>query len=463
MNRICKLAAGALAALALGPPAAAQADSILYVRGSDLWLTTPDGARQHQVTRTGTYHYASQSDDGTIIALTDGGRLHRIDRVSGAVTADFTTPVSATPPNSSFIFEGPYTPAISPDGTKVAYGYSTRYIRYDPHCGYPGGCVEGRRMVGTGYSHADRTTPLDEPGMKYHSGWQWPSWLDDSHVVISQPWEPGNLAVWVDTLGDDTYGRPWFGITANGSVYETEVNRQQTAVVSIASTGKFLEILRMHSPWPDGGLEACLFTGNREGPTFRSPSWSPDGTRIAWDDGASVQIMSNIDMTGCNWDAPTSAKLVDGVYPDWGPADVPAVGVTPPRAEPPRAAPRARRDPAVCSACGKPGARATVRATVGRATFAKGIALRVTVPAAGRLAAVGKVGRTVVAGGGASVRRAGAARLTLKLTRRGRRALRGKRSARVAVRVTFTPRGGGAAVRTNLTATVKAQERPRPR
>lgn len=460
MNRITKLAAGALAALALGPPAAAQADSILYVRGNDLWLTTSDGTRQHQVTRTGKYYFGSQSDDGTIIALTDGGRLHRLDRTTGAVTADFATPVSSTPPNASFIFEGPYTPTISPDGTKVAYGYSARYIRFDPYCGYPGGCVEGKRIIGTGYSYADRMTNLDEPGMRYHSGWQWPSWLDNSHVVISQPWELGNEAVWVDTIGDDTQGQRWFGITANGSIYETEVNRQQTAIVSIASTGKFLDIMKMSGPYPDGGLESCMFTGDREGPTYRSPSWSPDGTRIAWDDGASVQIMSNLDFAGCNWDAPTSAKLVDGTYPDWGPADVPApIVVVPPRDTTPRPDTRVpdRRDVAHCSACGKPGG-VKLKTTVGRATLAKGIVLRVTVPSAGKLAAVGKVGRKVVARGASRAGRAGSARLTLKLTRAGRRALRGKRSAKVAVRVTFTPRGG-APVRSSVTATLKAGRR----
>ncbi len=46
MTRISTLLAGALVAGALVAPAAAQADSIAYVKGGDVWLTTSDGARQ---------------------------------------------------------------------------------------------------------------------------------------------------------------------------------------------------------------------------------------------------------------------------------------------------------------------------------------------------------------------------------------------------------------------------------
>ena len=71
------------------------------------------------MTKTGGYTDVSQADDGTMIGLT-GVRLHRLAR-DGQVLADFDTPVSATNPGKSF--HGPFDPAISPDGTKVAYTY----------------------------------------------------------------------------------------------------------------------------------------------------------------------------------------------------------------------------------------------------------------------------------------------------------------------------------------------------
>ena len=121
MKRTTWAALGAaLLGLACGAPAA-FADSIAYVNKTDgnVYLSTPDGSRQYQVTNTGGYSDVSQADDGTMIAL-KGVRLHKLAR-DGQVLADFDTPVSDTRPAPSKTFYGPFDPAISPDGTKVAY------------------------------------------------------------------------------------------------------------------------------------------------------------------------------------------------------------------------------------------------------------------------------------------------------------------------------------------------------
>src|SRR6188472_3432427 len=116
-----QITAALAVALSLVAAAPASADSISYLRDGNIWLTTPDGARQVQVTTTGIYSYASQADDGTFIALT-GERLHKLSR-DGRVLADFDTPVSDGPkkgPNENY-FMGPFEPEISPDGTRVSY------------------------------------------------------------------------------------------------------------------------------------------------------------------------------------------------------------------------------------------------------------------------------------------------------------------------------------------------------
>jgi hypothetical protein len=97
MRTLTRLAAvgAALAAVASAAPAA-HADSIAYIKDGNVWLSTPDGARRHQVTAGGAYADVSQADDGTMIALT-GVRLHKLDRF-GRVLADFDTPVSDTRP-----------------------------------------------------------------------------------------------------------------------------------------------------------------------------------------------------------------------------------------------------------------------------------------------------------------------------------------------------------------------------
>ena len=109
------------ATIVLAGAASAAADSIAYVKDGNVWLSTSDASRESQVTSTGGYPDVSQADDGTMIALT-GVRPHRLDR-QGKVLADFDTPVSDTRPAGSRVFFGPFDPAVSPNGSKLAYSY----------------------------------------------------------------------------------------------------------------------------------------------------------------------------------------------------------------------------------------------------------------------------------------------------------------------------------------------------
>ena len=113
--------AAALLVLACGAPAA-SADSIAYIKDGNVFLSTPDGSRQFQVTTTGGYSDVSQADDGTMIAL-NGVRLHRLARDGHGARrlrhAGLRHPARRRRRRST----GPFDPAISPDGTKVAYTY----------------------------------------------------------------------------------------------------------------------------------------------------------------------------------------------------------------------------------------------------------------------------------------------------------------------------------------------------
>ena len=77
--RLRTLLAAACAAGLVAAPAAA-ADSLVFIRDSNVWLSNPDGSGQYQVTLDGTagspYESASQSNDGTIVAIRQppGGR-----------------------------------------------------------------------------------------------------------------------------------------------------------------------------------------------------------------------------------------------------------------------------------------------------------------------------------------------------------------------------------------------------
>ena len=63
----------AVACWVLGSAAPALGDSLVFVRGANVWLSNPDGSGEYQVTFDGSsaapYESPSQSDDGTIVAI----------------------------------------------------------------------------------------------------------------------------------------------------------------------------------------------------------------------------------------------------------------------------------------------------------------------------------------------------------------------------------------------------------
>jgi hypothetical protein len=217
MRTLTRLAAvgAALAAVASAAPAA-HADSIAYIKDGNVWLSTPDGARQHQVTGSGAYADVSQADDGTMIALT-GVRLHKLDHF-GRVLADFDTPVSDTRPAGRRTFFGPFDPAVSPDGSKVAYTYYWMTQSQNPGC-FPPTCVVSIREGGTAYSRSDRQTGWDEPGLGRHSGWRNAIWVDDDTTMLSDPTHLPNRDVILDSISDGPPGlvHNWFSDLVQGN------------------------------------------------------------------------------------------------------------------------------------------------------------------------------------------------------------------------------------------------------
>jgi hypothetical protein len=206
-------ALAAVACLAFAAPA--MADSIAYIKDGNVWLSTPDVGRQYQVTFSGGYSDVTQSDDGTLVALT-GVRLHKLDR-QGKVLADFDTPVSDTRPLGAKAFFGPFDPAISPSGDKLAYTYYYKGVSQDTGC-YPPTCVTVGWEGGTGYSRPDRQTAWDVAGLGKHSGWMHPSWIDNQTTMLSHATHWPNKEVILDTVGDGPQLlKDWFTDYTNGN------------------------------------------------------------------------------------------------------------------------------------------------------------------------------------------------------------------------------------------------------
>jgi hypothetical protein len=444
MPRLHRLVAGAaaLCALAIAAPAA-SADSIAYVKDGNVFLTTSDGARQFQVTFDGGYGDVSQADDGTMIAL-HGINLRKLDR-QGNVLADFQTPVSDARPAPAKTFYGPFDPAISPDGTKVAYSYYYMTQSQNPGC-FPPTCYTTINEGGTGYSYSDRMTAWDEPGLRKHSGWRFPAWVDNTKLVLSNPTHLPNDDVVVDIPEGTSVGmlKSWFtdAVQNNPGVGGGDVTRDQTklafqtgennSTLSLYSTAGVPSTFRDGEDDPVINPVVCYrYSGPTGGGEFGIPTFAPAGNRIAFTESDGIHVADVPDfsggctMTGATQDPPL--LIAGATQPDWGPADVPP----------------ARQQG---GGGGNGGQGSTMAITVSgkklKTALRKGLKVSVTVPSAGKLSASATKKGKIVAKSATKSVKAGKRSLTLKFTKAARRSLARSRSVKLTVKVTFAPKGG---------------------
>ena len=310
MPLIRTLVASGLLTLSVTAPAAA--DSIAYVKHNNIWLAQPDGSHQVQITHDGTpvapYRSPSQSDDGTIAAA-HGGDLVKLAQ-TGRVLAQFPPP-TATDSTGQVIQDVPQQVAISPDGRRIAYVYS------QPSCPPDAPCGVRQEML---YSYADRTTPVSVFGDQ--TNLTNPSWIDNSRVLaFGGHFRQVNL----DSPGggnDDAVH--WFEDAGNEDVGDGELSRQGDRLALVRSYGA-----NTHLAIYDvgGGLgsvppAAACFTG--ADPSLAGPSWSPDGTRLAFQDAQGIEVMPlpSVIAGDCPGASSSTLILTGASAPDWGPAAI---------------------------------------------------------------------------------------------------------------------------------------------
>src|SRR5918992_5033151 len=215
------------------------------------------------------------------------------------------------------------------------------------------------------------------------------------------------------------------------------VTGENDSTLSLYAIPSFPTSWRDSEPNAGSDPHICYRYSGPAGGKYATPTFSPDGTRLAFAEGDGIRVVNVPSFAaGCTTDgaSPNTQMLIPGgSQPDWGPADVPSG----------RPAPDA------------PGAALTARAAKAKLAKAlrKGLKVKATVPADGRLRATALRGGRKVPAGAKRVK-AGNVTLKLRFTKAAKRSLRRKGRVKLRVRVAFTPTGG-ATQKTTVAVTLK--------
>ena len=270
--------------MAVGAAAAAPAaaDSLVFIRDSNVWLANPDGSGQYQVTLDGTassaYESPSQADDGTIVAARQppGQRtqLFRMSQSGRLLNPPINTPAPGT---------GAMHPKVSPNGALVAYWFET--LVNSPLCVF---CVSLSNQALLPYS--DRFTHHEAIGTPNTGGW--PSWLGNDTIVLGN----GSAELKYYRLGMSA-AADWF----NESVFIGGGAGLQTLLDAEVAPDRRPARRRARQPPGDDPLLGMSGPppGHRPWRTLRpplpapdgrfaDPTWTSDGRLLAWQENDGV-------------------------------------------------------------------------------------------------------------------------------------------------------------------------------
>jgi hypothetical protein len=140
-------------------PAAASADSLVFIKSGNVWLSHSDGSGAYQVTSGGNYRSPTQADDGTI-AVGHGNDIVRMTQ-NGTVLNTIDPP-ALTNSVGHPVDGPPVDVAISPDGGRIAYTFVGYECPTGASCGARS--ATGSRPPATTRPAAARPTSATPPG-----------------------------------------------------------------------------------------------------------------------------------------------------------------------------------------------------------------------------------------------------------------------------------------------------------
>ncbi|MDA0169644.1 hypothetical protein OJ998_11170 [Solirubrobacter taibaiensis] len=411
-----RLFTAAALAGALVVPAAAAADSIVYIDQGNVWSAEPDGSRKVQLTDGGNWHSPTQADDGTIAAVQGTGPISVMAR-DGRPIRTITTAFQKSSNGGQFAGR-PLELSFSPDGSKIAYVYTDYICRVVATCGV---------VTSTFYTRADVTTatPVEVWGNQFDVAH--PEWITNERTLV---FGGAGSQVSIDDLGPGDYShKAW--MTPNADQGDGELSRDMKRLATTFFYGKDTLIAffavsgdpKTQTP-PAQPQLACQTSAGDE--KHADPSWSPDSSSVAFQSSKGIEVVRFNAVVADSCDVGGESILTaTGSEPDWGPAApaaaryAPLGGATP--APPAGGAGGTGIAPAPTPAGPAPATIKIATAKATRAALRKGLSVKVTVPA-GKVTAKLLDGKKTVATGKATAKKSGS--LTVRLSKTKSRAKR---------------------------------------
>ena len=301
-----------------GPAAAAAAvatgDSIVYLKGGQVWIAQADGTGARAFT-VAPYNWRSPSEDanGNVVVL-GGPQVDRSDGTSAEASSQIfrfgpdgnqigspiptwgtysTTACPTLPPDSA---------RVSPDGSKVAYDIFE--------------CATGTETT--------LWTPVTATGLQFpgqtlgQADFGQPQWIDSSQFLVSHvgPTVTETQARWYvhRTTDGDHVGSGWYDdrVTGTGAVGIISPTGTTLAVFSddgadwLDGTPRNVDLFLYSAPsltWAESNgwsldCTVALDASSTTRPHRLSPSFSSDGVRLYWGDDVGVEVAQVADRSG---------------------------------------------------------------------------------------------------------------------------------------------------------------------
>jgi hypothetical protein len=262
-------------------PAPAQAASLLYVQRGDVWIANQDGSQRRAVTKQGTgqrpYTLAGAADSGKILVAFGSPKTWFFYNPNGRLRKEGPNIVPMRSCGSAIGSIGPVAPRFHPGGRLAAYSY---------FCNYGPPSYDSDIILTADLPH-NYTSGSNSPILAYEL--LSPTWFgsrlvaSDAESIYVQPPHPknpfrNNFALWL--APNPGFGFSRAEIAREGKRFLLEVTDDSGPDGTLLGT-------YTGSP-PNGNVSLKCQLGASGVPD--DATFSPDGTRIAWDDRGGVKV-----------------------------------------------------------------------------------------------------------------------------------------------------------------------------